>query len=62
MAALIGALLVPTGAEAAVSCVDNYLLCINDASQESGAFWRTLKETECGLDYYGCIRSKVTTA
>ena len=61
MAALVGAMLVPSGAEAAeaVNCVDNYLLCINDASQESGAFWRTLKEAECGVDYYACIKNKV---
>lgn len=43
----------------AVSCLDNYLSCLNVASQESGLFWRTLREGECGAEYYGCIRKKV---
>ena len=42
----------------AVSCVDQYLSCINVASQESGGFWRTAKEFECGVDYYACMRRK----
>jgi hypothetical protein len=45
--------------EEAASCVDDYLGCINEASQESGAFWRTAKEFECGVDYYACMRKKV---
>ena len=45
-------------AATAESCVDSYLSCINVASQESGWFWRTAKETECGLEYYGCMRRK----
>lgn len=39
-------------------CTRSYLLCLNEASQEEGFFWRTLMETECGLGYYGCLRSK----
>ena len=50
----------PAGAaEAEPACVDQYLLCINDASQEEGWLYRTLREAECGADYYACIRKKV---
>lgn len=47
-------------AAVAVNCTDNYLLCLNDASQESGWFWRTAMEFECGLEYYGCLADKTT--
>ena len=46
----------------AVSCVDQYLACVNVASQETGDFWRTMKEVECGVDYYACMRKKVIGA
>jgi len=68
MAALFGAVafvvLTPArgAAEEAVSCVDEYLSCVNVASQESGAFWRTAKEFECGVDYYACMRRKTIGA
>ena len=46
-----------TGVQAREStCLNGYFLCINDASQEEGAFWRTLAEMECGVEYYGCMR------
>ena len=48
--------------EAAASCVDAYLACLNVATQETGDFWRTLKEMECGVDYYVCMRTKLTGA
>ena len=52
--------LAPVGAEAkeAETCTDGYLLCLNEASQESGWLWRTSKEFECGLDYYACMARK----
>lgn len=46
----------------AANCVDEYLGCINVASQESGAFWRSAKEFECGVEYYACIRRKAIGA
>ena len=42
----------------APDCTRSYLLCLNEASQEEGLFWRTLMETECGIGYYGCLREK----
>ena len=51
-----------SAAEEATNCVDQYLSCINVASQEGGAFWRTAKEFECGVDYYACMRRKATGA
>ncbi len=63
MAAMALSLVSATGVSARTdSCVDTYLLCINDASQEQGAFWRTLKEVECGAKYYGCVRTAITGA
>lgn len=60
MVAVLALVLVPVEARAEKdSCLDLYLLCLNGASQESGVFWRTLKEAECGVDYYACIRRKV---
>lgn len=50
----------PDEASAATSCTQDYLLCINDASQEDGWFWRTAMEVECGIGYYGCLRSKAS--
>lgn len=44
------------------NCLDSYLLCLNDASQEESGFWRTLRETECGAGYYGCMRKKLLGA
>lgn len=61
-------MVVPSGgasakdAEAGPTCTQQYLLCLNVASQEKGAFWRTLMEMECGAEYAGCIRSKVVGA
>jgi len=56
----------PSGAgaaeEEAGSCLDQYLLCLNEASQEEGFFWRTLEETECGLEYFGCLRRKTAAS
>jgi hypothetical protein len=46
----------------AVNCVDQYLSCINVASQETGDFWRSAKEFECGVDYYACMRRKMVGA
>lgn len=46
-----------TGAEAAKSCTDGYLLCLNEA-QDSSWFWRTAREFECGVGYYGCMAKK----
>jgi len=61
--ALVFAVATPANAAAAeveaVNCVDQYLSCINEASQETGDFWRTAKEFECGVDYYACMRRKV---
>ena len=68
MAAVLGVLallaLTPArgSAEEATNCVDQYLTCINVASQESGSFWRTAKEFECGVDYYACMRRKAIGA
>jgi hypothetical protein len=62
-AAIIGVTITPTqsrAAEAETACVDKYLLCLNDASQEEGWLYRTAREGECGLDYWACIRKKAT--
>ncbi|HUF12557.1 MAG TPA: hypothetical protein VMN78_05595 [Longimicrobiales bacterium] len=45
------------GAQAAVSCTDGYLLCLNEA-QDSSRFWRTVREFECGVGFYGCMARK----
>ena len=60
--ALVGLMPERGAAAEATSCVDNYLSCINVASQESGDFWRSAKEFECGVDYYACMRRKVIGA
>lgn len=44
----------------APDCTNDYLLCLNEASQDENFFWRTAKETECGLGYFGCLRNKVS--
>ena len=63
MAAMALSLVTATGVLAAEdNCVDRYLLCLNSASQESGSFWRTLKEVECGAKYVGCMRTALSGA
>lgn len=65
VAALIAmaATMVPERAHAAQApdCTNEYLLCLNEAQDES-RFWRTVKETECGLGYYGCLRRLLSGA
>lgn len=51
-----------SAAEAAPDCTQNYLLCLNDATQEDGLLWRTAMEFECGLEYFGCMRRKAVGA
>lgn len=60
--AMAATLLPVDGASAADApdCTNGYLLCLNDATQEKNVFWRTLKETECGLGFVGCLRRKVS--
>lgn len=62
VAALVAAAVVPSEVEAQVACVDSYLLCLNDASQQEGRIYRTLREAECGLDYWGCLKRKAEGA
>ncbi|HEX6589939.1 MAG TPA: hypothetical protein VF039_13125 [Longimicrobiales bacterium] len=62
-AAVIGMMVTPTqsvAAEAEAACVDQYLLCLNEATQEDGWLYRSAREVECGVDYYACIRRKIT--
>ena len=62
VATIIGMAGTPAEANAAeaAACVDQYLLCINDASQQDGVIYRTVREAECGLDYWSCLRTKAT--
>jgi hypothetical protein len=50
----------PARAAVAQDCTTGYLLCLNDASQETGWLWRTAREAECGIGYYGCLRAKAS--
>ena len=52
--------LAPTDAAYAADapvCTEGYLLCLNEATQEEGGFWRTVMEIECGVGYFGCLRN-----
>lgn len=39
------------------SCVEVYLVCLNEASQAES--WRTLKELACASTYLSCVRHAV---
>ena len=50
----------PARAAVAPDCTTGYLLCLNEASQESGWGWRTAREVECGIGLFGCLRAKAS--
>lgn len=59
---LLASFVVPGAAraETAVSCTTQYAACINAASEFRGsAGLQTLAETECGLEYEGCVLRKL---
>lgn len=49
---------VPQKAFAAVSCTDQYVVCLNDASKYEGVL-QSMAETECGFAYTGCVARKL---
>lgn len=46
-------------AAAGAECTEDYLLCMNDASQYGGGFVGTLAESECLAGYIGCAARKL---
>lgn len=48
--------------EAEASCNEQYLLCINAASQKEGFLDRTWAEQRCNAAWYACVRRAVTGA
>ena len=40
---------------AAKTCLDSYYQCLND-SWDSKGLERTLRDLECGMRYYGCMK------
>ena len=56
---LVVGLAIPTGARAAeeeATCAEQYLECINDASQVDGFWARTYAEQKCNAGWYTCVR------
>ncbi|MGQ0561447.1 MAG: hypothetical protein ACT443_06180 [Gemmatimonadota bacterium] len=42
----------------AAKCTDQWMVCLNDATEYSGAAFQ-FAEAECGLEYTGCLASKL---
>lgn len=55
---LVLASAVPARAAEEATCVDVYLVCLNDATQAES--WRTWKELGCAREYLACVRRAAT--
>lgn len=55
---LVMALPQPIEAAEAVSCAEQYYLCINDAAQVDGFFARTWAEQKCNGSWYACVKEQ----
>ena len=59
VAAIVMSTVTPTVASAAASCVDQYYTCLNNAYHNTGFFERMAADAECGIRYFGCLKSIV---
>ena len=59
VAAIVMSTTTPSVASAALSCIDQYYVCLNNSFGNTGIFERMLADAECGLRYYGCLRTIV---
>jgi hypothetical protein len=50
--------LAPRKSYAQVSCMDQFMVCLNSASAYEGTLFH-LAEAECSLAYSGCLASKL---
>lgn len=46
----------PAQAAEAATCAEQYLSCVNDASQVEGYWARTWAEQKCNAGWYSCVR------
>lgn len=49
---------IPGSSYAAQSCIDQFYVCINDASKYDGGSLH-LAEAECSVEYVGCVAAKL---
>jgi len=52
----------PAHAEEEATCAEQYLTCINDASQTDGFWSRTWAEQKCNAAWYSCVRRQAIGA